>query len=53
MAGTLGASLVDDNRRPIGAGSLAAIGEQLQGLYVEMRSAGIEPGGMRAQRLYG
>ena len=53
MAGSLGASLVDDNRRPIGAGSLAAIGEQLQGLYVAMRSAGIEPGGMRAQRLYG
>jgi len=53
MAGSLGASLVDDNRRPIGAGSLAAIGEQLQGLYAEMRGAGIEPGGMRAQRLYG
>lgn len=53
MAGSLGASLVDDNRRPIGAGSLAAIGEQLQRLYAEMRGAGIEPGGMRAQRLYG
>jgi hypothetical protein len=53
MAGSLGASLVDDNRRPIGAGSLAAISEQLQRLYAEMRGAGIEPGGMRAQRLYG
>jgi hypothetical protein len=53
MAASLGASLVDDNKRPINAGSLAAIGEQLQVLYGEMRNAGIEPGGMRAQRLYG
>jgi hypothetical protein len=53
MAASLGASLVDDNKRPINAGSLAAIGEQLQVLYGEMRNAGVEPAGMRAQRLYG
>ncbi len=53
MAASLGASLVDDNKRPINAGSLAAIGEQLQLLYGEMRNAGVEPAGMRAQRLYG
>jgi hypothetical protein len=53
MAASLGASLVDDNKRPINAGSLAAIGEQLQVLYGKMRNAGVEPAGMRAQRLYG
>lgn len=53
MAASLGARLVDDNKRPINAGSLAAIAEQLQALYGQMRSAGIEPGGMRAQRMYG
>jgi hypothetical protein len=53
MGASLGASVVDDNKRPINAGSLAAIGDQLQLLYAEMRNAGVEPAGMRAQRLYG
>jgi hypothetical protein len=53
MGTELGARLVDDNGRPIDATSVAAIETQLVRLYGEMRSAGIEPAGLRAQRLYG
>jgi hypothetical protein len=53
MGTELGARLVDDNGRVIDATSVAAIETQLKRLYGEMRSAGIEPAGLRAQRLYG
>lgn len=52
LAMDLGARLVDDNRRPVNAASLSGVAEQLDSLYAEMRAAGIEPGGARAQRLY-
>jgi hypothetical protein len=52
LASLLGARVVDDNGRPIHAGSMAAIAEQLDKLYADMRAAGIEPGSQRAQRLY-
>ena len=52
LAELLSAQLVDDNGRPIDAASLAAIEAQLTMLYSEMRAAGIEPAGLRAERLY-
>ena len=52
LAMDLGARLIDDNRRPVNAASLSGVAEQLDALYAEMRAAGIEPGGARAQRLY-
>lgn len=52
LAIELGARVVDDNGRPVNAASLAGIAEQLDGLYVEMTAAGIEPGSARARRLY-
>jgi hypothetical protein len=52
LAELLAAQLVDDNGRPIDAASLAAIEAQLTMLYSEMRAAGIEPAGLRAERLY-
>jgi len=48
----LNARIVDDNGRPIDSQSVAAIEAQLERLYEEMRSAGIDPGGERARRLY-
>ena len=48
----LNARIVDDNGRPIDSQSVAAIEAQLASLYEEMRSAGIDPGGDRARRLY-
>ncbi len=53
LAVNLQAHVVDDNGRLIDAAALAAIEAQLQSLLIEMRAAGIEPGGARAQRLYG
>lgn len=52
LAGILGARVVDDNAQPIEARSLAAVEAQLQRLYQEMSAAGIEPGSIRARRLY-
>jgi hypothetical protein len=52
LASLLGARIVDDNGRPIHPGSMTAIAEQLDKLYVDLRAAGIEPGSQRAQRLY-
>jgi hypothetical protein len=52
LATELNARIVDDNGRPIHAGSLPAIASQLERLYAEMRAAGIEPGSARARRLY-
>lgn len=48
----LNARIVDDNGHPIDSQSVAAIEAQLASLYEEMRSAGIDPGGDRARRLY-
>ncbi len=53
LAAQLGARMVDDNARPIDAQSIAAIETQLETLIADMRAAGIEPGSLRAQRLYG
>lgn len=53
LAASLGARVIDDNGRPVSAASLAGVAEQLETLYAEMRAAGIEPGGVRARRLYG
>jgi len=52
LAARLNARIVDDNGRPVDANAQGTIGAELEKLYVEMRAAGIEPGGPRAQRLY-
>ena len=48
----LGAELVDDNRRPVTDAALAGIEVQLAPLYQRLRDSGIEPGSMRARRLF-
>jgi len=50
---TLEATLVDDNRRPLDDASLAAIRSQVQATSAALREAHIEPGGLRALRLFG
>jgi hypothetical protein len=52
LAAQLNARIVDDNARPIDSHSVPAIEAQLAKLYEQMRSAGIDPGGDRARRLY-
>ena len=52
LGAQLNASVVDDNGRPIDSDSVATIEAQLANLYQQMRSAGIDPGGDRARRLY-
>ncbi|HET9024693.1 MAG TPA: hypothetical protein VFN64_08975 [Burkholderiaceae bacterium] len=52
LAARLNARIVDDNGRPVDANAQGTIGAELDKLYDEMRAAGIEPGGPRAQRLY-
>jgi hypothetical protein len=52
LAMDLGARLIDDNGRPVNAASLSGVAEQLDALYADMRAAGIEPGSLRARRLY-
>ncbi|HEX4598647.1 MAG TPA: hypothetical protein VH278_12715 [Burkholderiaceae bacterium] len=52
LATQLNARIVDDNARPIDSDSVSAIEAQLTRLYEQMRSAGIDPGGERARRLY-
>lgn len=52
LAARLNARIVDDYGRPVDAGAQGTIGAELDKLYEEMRAAGIEPGGPRAQRLY-
>jgi len=52
LARELGVRLVDDNGRPVTAASMTDVAPQLEALYAEMRAAGIEPAGARAQRLY-
>ncbi len=53
LAATLEARVVDDNGRPVQPASIEAIERQLAGLYDDMLAAGIEPGSVRARRLYG
>jgi hypothetical protein len=52
LAARLNARIVDDNGRPVDANAHGTIAGELEKLYEEMRAAGIEPGGPRAQRLY-
>jgi hypothetical protein len=52
LSAQLGARVVDDNGRPVQADAQGAIEAQLAQLHAEMRMAGIEPGSLRAQRLY-
>jgi len=52
LAAALGGRVVDDNGNPIGESSLATVRSQLVRLYEEMVAAGIEPGSVRARRLY-
>ena len=52
LAARLNARIVDDNGRPVDANAQGAIAAELDKLYEEMRAAGVEPGGPRAQRLY-
>lgn len=52
LATLLGAQLVDDNGRTVKAESQGVIETQLAQLHAEMSAAGIEPGSLRAQRLY-
>ncbi len=52
LAGILGGRVVDDNGRPVDAESMAAVRPQLAQFHEEMVRAGIDPGGVRARRLY-
>ena len=52
LGAQLNARVVDDNGRPIDSDSVATIEAQLANLYEQIRSAGIDPGGDRARRLY-
>jgi hypothetical protein len=53
MAHTLGAELVDDNRRPLDDAALAAIRKQVDAAAMALREVGIEPGSPRALALFG
>jgi len=53
MAHTLGADLVDDNRRPLDEPALAAIRKQVDAAAAALREVGIEPGSPRALALFG
>jgi len=53
MAHTLGAELVDDNRRPLDDAALAKIRAQVQSAADELAAVHIEPGSPRALALFG
>ena len=53
LAQTLGAELVDDNRRPLDEPALAATRKQVDAAAVALREVGIEPGSPRALALFG
>ncbi|MCC6870428.1 MAG: hypothetical protein IT522_16565 [Burkholderiales bacterium] len=53
VAATLGAELVDDNRRPLDDSALAAIRGQVDAAVAALRQSGIEPGSARALALFG
>ncbi len=52
LAGRLNARLVDDNGRAVESVAQSAIEAELDKLTTDMRAAGIEPGSLRARRLY-
>jgi FtsZ-interacting cell division protein ZipA len=52
MAVTLGAELVDDNRRPLDDAALATIREQVETAADALRAVHIEPGSPRALALF-
>jgi FtsZ-interacting cell division protein ZipA len=52
MAGTLGAELVDDNRRPLDDAALATIRGQVAAAADALRAVHIEPGSPRALALF-
>ena len=52
MAHTLGAELVDDNRRPLDDAALATIREQIQAAAEALRAVHIDPGSARALALF-
>ncbi|HZR69144.1 MAG TPA: cell division protein ZipA C-terminal FtsZ-binding domain-containing protein [Burkholderiales bacterium] len=52
LARALGANIVDDNRKALGAASFDAIRIQLRGVYKSMESRGIDAGGALALRLF-
>ena len=53
MTQSLEGVLVDDNRRPLNDASLAAIRAQVQATATALSEAHIDPGGVRAVRLFG
>jgi hypothetical protein len=53
MAQTLGAILVDDNRRALDDAALNAIRDQVRSTAAALREVHIEPGSPRAQALFG
>jgi len=53
MAQTLGATLVDDNRRALDDAALNAIRDQVRSTAAALREVHIEPGSPRAQALFG
>ncbi len=52
LAKVLGGQVVDDNRQPIQASALEAIGQEVENIRARMRDEGIEPGGPIALRVF-
>jgi FtsZ-interacting cell division protein ZipA len=52
MAATLGAELVDDNRRPLDDAALATIREQVEAAAEALRVVHVQPGSPRALALF-
>jgi hypothetical protein len=52
VAGSLGGTLVDDNRRPLSDSGIAKIKSQLATIYAKMEAANLPAGGERALRLF-
>jgi FtsZ-interacting cell division protein ZipA len=52
LARSLGAIIVDDNKRPLGQSAFDAIRSELRGVYKSMEARGVEAGGALALRLF-
>jgi hypothetical protein len=52
LAQRLGADLVDDQNRPVQAGTDASIDERLQVLHAQLEAAGLKAGSLRARRVF-
>jgi FtsZ-interacting cell division protein ZipA len=52
MESSLGATLVDDNQRPIGETQIEKIRQQLKVIHAKMVARGIVPGSPSALRLF-